>query len=62
MISNDDNYNNNLNRNLKNIGSKLSDFEEVQNPKKNKNYTILGKGFFGYAEKMKSKKNNIFCY
>ena len=60
MISNDDNYNNNLNRNLKKIGSKLSDFEEVQNPKKNKNYTILGKGFFGYAEKMKSKKNNIY--
>ena len=41
---------------LKNIGTKLSDFEEF--PKDGKNYFLLGKGNFGYAEKMKSKKNN----
>ena len=44
--------------NLQNIGTKLSDFEEIINYKKNKNYTLLGKGFFGYAEKMRSKINN----
>ena len=51
--------NNNNNKNtLVNIGTKLSDFEEVENQKKSQRYTILGKGNFGYAEKMKSKKNN----
>lgn len=41
---------------LKNIGTKLSDFEEIKDG--TKGYTILGKGNFGYAEKMKSKKDN----
>ena len=52
--------NNNLNMNLINIGNKLSDFEEVKNPIKHTNYTLLGKGNFGYAEKMKSKINNTY--
>lgn len=43
-------------KNLKDIGIKLSDFEEIKT--ENENYTILGKGNFGYVEKMKSKKNN----
>ena len=43
-------------KNLKEIGTKLSDFEEI--PGKEKKYTLLGKGNFGYTEKMKSKKNN----
>ena len=43
---------------LKGIGTKLSDFEEV--PKNNEKFTLLGKGNFGYAEKMKSKKDNKF--
>ena len=42
-----------LTKNLQNIGTKLSDFEEV--PHEKKNYFLLGKGKFGYAEKMKSK-------
>ena len=42
---------------LQNIGEKLSDFEEIPNSKKK--YTLLGKGNFGYVEKMKSKKNNL---
>ena len=42
---------------LQNIGEKLSDFEEI--PNSEKNYTLLGKGYFGYVEKMKSKKNNL---
>jgi hypothetical protein len=46
----------NYSKNLEHIGNKLSDFEEI--PNKDKNYTILGKGNFGYVEKMKSKKNN----
>jgi serine/threonine protein kinase len=41
--------------NLKNIGEKLSDYEEI--PIGNKNYFILGSGNFGIVEKMKSKKN-----
>ena len=45
--------------NLQNIGTKLPDFEEIIDYNKNKNYTLLGKGFFGYAEKMKSKINNL---
>ena len=48
----------NFTKNLQNIGTKLSDFEEV--PSKDKSYSILGKGNFGYAEKMKSKKNGKF--
>ena len=43
-------------KNLKDIGTKLSDFEEIK--AENEKYTILGKGNFGYVEKMKSKKNN----
>ena len=43
-------------KNLKDIGLKLSDFEEIKT--ENQEYTILGKGNFGYVEKMKSKKNN----
>ena len=41
---------------LEEIGMNLEDFEEI--PKDEKPYTILGKGNFGYVEKMKSKKNN----
>ena len=56
------------NYNLESIGNKLSDFEEVKKPNgKNPTfedpfdkYTILGKGNFGYAEKMKSKKDNNY--
>lgn len=43
---------------LKEIGTKLSDFEEVPNEKEK--FTLLGKGNFGYAEKMKSKKDSKF--
>ena len=46
---------------LENIGIKLSDFEEIPDKKRNLPFTILGKGNFGYAEKMKSKKNSK-CY
>lgn len=60
-LNDDDNTNiNNLNFNLINIGSKLSDFEEVENQNNKKQYTILGKGHYGYAEKMKSKINNTY--
>ena len=45
---------------LVNIGNKLIDFEEIPNPEKRLPYTILGKGNFGFAEKMKSKKDNKF--
>ena len=38
------------------IGIEQDDFESI--PSENKPYTILGKGDFGYAEKMKSKLNN----
>jgi len=41
---------------LEKIGNKLADFEEISNNEKN--YTILGIWNFGYAEKMRSKKNN----
>ena len=47
-------------KSLEKIGTKLSDFEEVPNEKKDLKYFILGKGNFGYAEKMKSKKNNLY--
>ena len=49
-----------MHKNLINIGTKLSDFEEIENPAKNLKYTVLGRGNFGYAEKMKSKKNNLY--
>lgn len=45
-------------QNLSDIGTSLSDFEEISS--QDKNYTILGVGFSGYAEKMKSKKNNKY--
>ena len=54
------NVDSHLFKNLKNLGNKLSDYEEVPDQKKNKNYTILGKGNFAYVEKMKSKKNNSY--
>ena len=41
---------------IRNIGTKLSDFEEIE--KSGKKYSFLGKGNFGYTEKMKSKINN----
>ena len=43
-------------KNLKDIGIKLLDFEEIKNG--TKKYTLLETGNFGYVEKMKSKKNN----
>ena len=43
-------------KNLKDIGTKLLDFEEIKNG--TKKYTLLETGNFGYVEKMKSKKNN----
>ena len=43
---------------LDQIGTSLSEFEEVK--KDDIVFFILGKGNFGYAEKMKSKKNSIF--
>ena len=47
-------------KSLEKIGTKLSDFEEVPNQKKNLSYYVLGKGNFGYAEKMKSRKNGLY--
>ena len=44
--------------NLKDIGIKLLDFEEIKNG--TKKYTLLEAGNIGYVEKMKSKKNNNF--
>ena len=45
---------------LENIGNKLSYFAEI--PENGKAYTILGKGNFGYAEKMMSTINkNIYA-
>ena len=41
---------------LLDIGTKLSDFQEIH--KDEKPFFLLGKGNFGYAEKMISKKNN----
>ena len=43
---------------LKNIGTRLSHFQEIQ--VFDKYYTLLGKGCFGYTEKMKSKINGSF--
>ena len=43
---------------LDEIGTSLSDFEEVKEG--DKDYFILGKGLFGYTEKMKSKRNSKF--
>ena len=45
-------------KNLDDIGTSLSDFEEVKIG--DKEFFILGKGNFGFAEKMKSKKNSLF--
>ena len=42
--------------NLEGIGVKPEDFESIKSGEND--YTILGKGAFGYAEKMKSKLNN----
>ena len=42
---------------LDQIGTSLSDFEEIK--KDDISFFILGKGNFGFAEKMKSKKNSI---
>ena len=42
--------------NLVNIGIKKEDFESI--PSNGKSYTLLGKGNFGFAEKVKSKLNN----
>ena len=42
--------------NLLEIGTKVEDFEPIKSG--DKEYSILGKGNFGYAEKMKSKLNN----
>ena len=43
---------------LSGIGTKPEDFESIKSD--DKEYTILGKGAYGYAEKMKSKLNNKF--
>ena len=45
-------------KDLATIGTKLSDFQEIST--KEKKYFILGRGNFGYAEKMKSKKDGKF--
>ena len=45
-------------KNLQNIGTKLSDFEEVSSG--DKNYFILKKDNLSYTEKMKSKKDGKF--
>ena len=47
-------------KSLEKIGKKLSDFEEVPDNNRHLEFTILGKGNFGYVEKMKSKKNNLY--
>ena len=46
--------------NLSEIGTSLSDFEEVENKSCKKYFTLLGKSFYYYEEKMKSKKNNKY--
>ena len=38
------------------IGTKPGDYEPIKS--EDKEYTILGKGNYGYTEKMKSKLNN----
>ena len=43
---------------LDEIGTSLSDFEEVKEG--DKDYFVLGKGSFGFTEKMKSKHNSKF--
>ena len=43
---------------LESIGNKLADFEEIPNPKNGEPFSILGKGNYGYVEKMKSKIDN----
>ena len=43
-------------KNLTSIGTKIEDFESI--PSDGKYYTILGKGNFGFAEKVKSRLNN----
>ena len=45
-------------KNLSDIGTSLSDFEEVST--ETKNYTILSRDKFVYTEKMKSKKNSRY--
>ena len=45
-------------RHLENIGTKLSDFQEISS--ETKKYFILGRGNFGYTEKMKSKLDGKF--
>ena len=42
--------------NLEGIGTKQEDFEPIKSG--DKEYTLIGKGAFGFAEKMKSKLNN----
>ena len=44
--------------NLVQIGTKPEDFESIKSG--DEEYTLLGKGAFGYAEKMKSKLDNKF--
>ena len=45
---------------LENIGTKLLDFDEI--PNNDKRYTILGRGNFGYTEKMRSRiDKNIYA-
>ena len=43
---------------LQNIGTKLSDFQEISS--EDKNYFVLGRGNFGYTEKMKSNLDGKF--
>ena len=43
-------------KNIRNIGISLNNFVEI--PSSGKNYTFLGKGAFGYTEKMRSTLNN----
>ena len=43
---------------LESIGNKLADFEEIPNSKNGEPFSILGKGNYGYVEKMKSKIDN----
>ena len=43
-------------KDLANIGTKIDDFEPI--PSNGKSYCVLGKGNFGFAEKVKSKLNN----
>jgi len=45
-------------QNLSDIGTSLSDFEEISS--QDKNYTILDVDRSDYVEKMKSKKNNKY--